>query len=120
MRRIAIVCMMKAGIGPLSILSASKGQFPTCRLGQHPDGEQEREITVWCGNDYLGMGQHPVVLECDARGSWMPRARVRAGRAISRGQLCIISSLEAELSDLHGKEAALAVSQALISRMTRR
>ena len=38
-----------------------KGQFPHATWNR-PDGT-EQPITVWCGNDYLGMGQHPVVLE---------------------------------------------------------
>ncbi|MEQ3630279.1 MAG: 5-aminolevulinate synthase, partial [Sulfitobacter sp.] len=37
------------------------GQFPHA-VWTKPDGSQQ-DITVWCGNDYLGMGQNPVVIE---------------------------------------------------------
>ena len=37
------------------------GAFPRARL--HREGAPPRDVTVWCSNDYLAMGQHPVVLE---------------------------------------------------------
>ncbi|HYE49904.1 MAG TPA: 5-aminolevulinate synthase, partial [Azospirillaceae bacterium] len=38
------------------------GEFPTAAHYASPDAEP-RDVTVWCSNDYLGMGQHPVVLQ---------------------------------------------------------
>jgi 5-aminolevulinate synthase len=93
-------------------IERKQGQFPHATW-RRADGT-EAPITVWCGNDYLGMGQHPAVMAAmheaiDATGAGSGGTRNISGTTVYHKQL------EAELADLHGKEAALLFTSAYIA-----
>lgn len=87
------------------------GAFP--KAGRH-DGGDVRDVTVWCSNDYLGMGQHPDVVQAmvdtaQACGTGAGGTRNISGNAVHH------LALEAELAELHGKAGALLFTSGYVS-----
>ena len=90
----------------------NKGSYPNARCFAGHNGP--KDITVWCSNDYLCMGQHPDVI------SAMENALhdVGAGSGGTRnigGNTHYHVELEHELADLHGKDGALLFTSGYVS-----
>ena len=93
-------------------IERDKGNFPSARW--FSEKNYKKSVTVWCGNDYLGMGQSDVVL--DAMHDALKKAGAGSGgtRNIS-GTTVYHKKLENELASLHHKEASLLFTSAYVA-----
>jgi 5-aminolevulinate synthase len=92
-------------------LERVRGQFPAAF---HHGQQGSREVTMWCSNDYLGMGQHPAVVEAmhaalDRVGAGSGGTRNIAGTSVYH------VALEHELAAMHDKEGALLFSSCFVA-----
>jgi 5-aminolevulinate synthase len=97
-------------------LERSASRFPLALWRPNEAEEPARDVTIWCSNDYLGMGGHPAVLEAAAQAIGLHGTGAGGTRNIS-GTHHPIVELEREIADLHGKEAALVFTSGWISNL---
>ncbi|MBA4759030.1 5-aminolevulinate synthase [Sphingosinicella sp.] len=90
----------------------TRGQYPYAQ--RFTGSAAPMPVTVWCSNDYLGMGQHPAVIAAMAEALRDVGAGSGGTRNIS-GNTQYHVDLEAELADLHGKERALLFTSGYVS-----
>jgi 5-aminolevulinate synthase len=95
-------------------LERSAEAFPSARW--HRGDRPAEDVTIWCSNDYLGMGRHPAVIK--AMTDTAAKHGVGAGgtRNIA-GTSHPLVKLEAELADLHGKDGALVFTSGWVSNL---
>jgi 5-aminolevulinate synthase len=90
-------------------LQRGAGNFPMAFWG-----DLKKEVVMWCINDYLGMSQHPVVIEAAAKGILDNGVGSGGTRNIGGNNRAIVE-LEKEIADLHHKESALVFTSGYVS-----
>ena len=96
-------------------LSRKVGHFPHAELTFQD--AQKKDVTIWCSNDYLGLGQNPQILEAMHKALEAYGAGSGGTRNIS-GTNLVHEELEQELAGLHGKDSALVFTSGYVANET--